>query len=89
MSGFKYLGFALDESGTDGAEYGRNMASGRIIARAIKSLVNASDLQLECPRVFHEKLLVAVLMYGSETMLGKRRRDPELWLYRWTTSEDF
>ena len=31
--------------------------------------VNSRDLQLECARVLHEKLLVHVLMYGSETML--------------------
>ena len=36
---------------------------------AIKSLVNDSDLQLECARVLHETLLVPVLIYGNETML--------------------
>ena len=32
--------------------------------------------------VLHETLLVPVLMYGM------RRSDLDLWLYRWTTSED-
>ena len=45
-SEFKYLGRVLDESGTDGAECGRKVASGRGVAGAIRSLVNARDLQL-------------------------------------------
>ena len=49
------------------------MASGRRVAGAIRSLVNARDLQLECARVLHETLLVPVLMYGSETMLRKEK----------------
>ena len=59
----------MDESGTDEAECRRKMASGRRIVGAIKSLVNARDLQLECDRVLHATLLVPVLMYVSETML--------------------
>ena len=43
--------------------------SGRRVAGTIGSLVNARDLQLECARVLHETLLVAVLTYGSETIL--------------------
>ena len=54
----------MDESGTDGAECNRKVASGRRVAGAIRSLVNARDLQLECARVLHETLLVPVLMYG-------------------------
>ena len=49
------------------------MASGRRVADAIRSLVNASDLQLECARVLHEILFVPVFMYGSETMLWKEK----------------
>ena len=63
------------------------MASGGRVA-GIKSIVNARNLQFECARILYETLLVPVLMYGSETMLWKNRRDLELWLYRWTTSED-
>ena len=40
VSEFKYLG-GLDESGTDGKECSRKMASGRMVAGAIRSLVNA------------------------------------------------
>ena len=47
------------------------MASGRRIAGAIRSLINANDLQLECARFLHETLLALVLMYGSETMLWR------------------
>ena len=48
--------------------------SGRRVAGAIRSLVNARDLQIECARVLHETLLAPVLMYGSETMLWKEER---------------
>ena len=50
---------------TNGEECNRKVVSGRRVAGAIRSLVNARDLQLECARVFHETLLVPVLMYGS------------------------
>ena len=48
VSEFKYIGCVLDESGTDGAECSRKVASRRRVAGAIRSLVNAKDLQLEC-----------------------------------------
>ena len=41
----KYLQCVLDESGTDGAECSRKVVSGRRVASAIRSLVNARDLQ--------------------------------------------
>ena len=44
---FKYLGYVLDEVGTDGAECSRKVANERIISYAIRSLDNARDLQLE------------------------------------------
>ena len=65
----------MDELGTDGAEFSRKVASGRRVAGAIRSLVNARDLQLECARVLHETLVVPVLMYVSETMLCKKERN--------------
>ena len=71
---FKYLEYVLDESGTDGGECGRKLVSGRKVAHAVKSLVNARDLQLECARVLHETYLVPVLMYGVRQCYGKRRR---------------
>ena len=64
---FKYK--YLDKSGTDGAECSRKVVSGRRVAGAIRSLVNATDLQFECCRVLYETLLVPVLMYGSEKLL--------------------
>ena len=59
----------MDESGTDEAEFRRKVVSWRRVAGAIRSLVNARNLQLECTRVLHESLLVPVLMYGRETMI--------------------
>ena len=77
VSEFRYLRCVLYESGTDGVECSKKVASGRRVAGVIRSLVNARDLQLECSRVFGETLLVPVLIYGSETCYGKRRRDLE------------
>ena len=51
----------------------RKMASEKRVAGAIRSLVNARSLQLESARVFHESLLVPVLMYGSETVIWKEK----------------
>ena len=49
----------------------RKVASERKVEGAIRSLVNARGLQLECERVVHEGLLVPVLLYGSETMIWR------------------
>ena len=65
------MGCVLDESGTDEAECSRKVASGRRVAGAIRSLVNARSLQLECARVLHESLLVPVLTYGSEARIWR------------------
>ena len=54
-------------------ECNRRVASGRRVAGAIRSLVNAMDLQLQFARVLHETLFVPVLMYGSETMIRRER----------------
>ena len=35
------------------------------MAGAIRSLVYAMDLKLECARVLHETLFVLIVMYGS------------------------
>ena len=72
VSEFKYLGCVLDESGTDRADFSRKVASGRRLAGAIMSLVNARDLQLQSAKVLHEALLVYFLMYSNETMLWKK-----------------
>ena len=42
VSEVKYLGCVLDESGKDGAKHSRKVTG------AIRSLINAGDLQLEC-----------------------------------------
>ena len=46
ISEFKYLGYVLEESGTDEVECCRKVGSGRRIAGAIRSIVNVMDLQL-------------------------------------------
>ena len=74
ISEFKYLGCVLNESGTDGPECSGKVASGRRVAGAIRSIVNARDLQLECAGVFHETLVVPVLLYGSEAILQKEKK---------------
>ena len=67
------MGCVLYESGADRTEYSRKVASGRRMPSAIRVLINARDLQLECARVLHETLLVPVLTYGSETMLWEEK----------------
>ena len=64
----------MGESDTDRAECSRKVASGRRVAGANRSLVNAGDLQLECARALHETLFVPALMYGSEIMLCRVRK---------------
>ena len=59
----------MEESGTARAKYSRKVVSGRRVADAIRSLVNARDLQLEYVRVLH----VPFLMYGSDKMLWKEK----------------
>ena len=51
----------------------RKVACGRRVTNAIRSLVNARDLQLVFAKVLHETLLVLVLMYGSKTILWKEK----------------
>ena len=61
------FGCVLYESCADLTECSRRVAG------AIRSLVNARDLQLEFSRVLRETLAVPVLTYGSETILWKER----------------
>ena len=63
VSEFKYLGCALDESGADEAVCHRKVASGRRVAIALRSFINARGLQLEYARVLNESLLMSVLIY--------------------------
>ena len=62
----------MDGSGIDVAECHSKVVSGRNIAGAIISLVNARGLQLECARVLHEALFMSVLLYGSETDMERK-----------------
>ena len=64
----------MDELGIDEAECSRKVASGKRVADAIRTLINARSLLHECARVLHELLLVPVLMYGSETMIWREKR---------------
>ena len=61
------------ESDTIEAECCRKVASGRRVSGAIRSLVNARSLQLECVRVLHQSLVVAALTFGIETMVLKEK----------------
>ena len=58
MSEFKHLGCVLNESSTNGALCHRKVTSGRKVSGAIRSLINARNVQLECDRVLHETLLM-------------------------------
>ena len=49
------------------------MTSGRKVVGLIRSLVNGRVLQLECAKVLHERLLVPVLLYVSETMVYREK----------------
>ena len=51
----------------------RKGVNGHKIAGAIRSLVNAIDLQLECARLLHEKFLVPILIYDNDSMLWKEK----------------
>ena len=67
------------ESGADEAECSRKVASGRRVADAIRSMVNARSLHLEYARVLHESLVVLVLPYGSETIIWREKERSRIW----------
>ena len=50
----------------------RKVASRKRVAGALRSLVNARDMHLECARVL-QTLLVPVHIYGSKAMLWKEK----------------
>ena len=66
VSEFIYLGCILDESGTDEAKCHRKGVNGKRVAGTIRSLDNATDLQFECARIWHERRSHLFFMYGSE-----------------------
>ena len=47
VSEYKYLGCVLDKAGTDGAERSMMVIIGRRVTGAIRSVINARDLQTE------------------------------------------
>ena len=63
----------MDESGTDIAKFHGKVVSWRKVAGAIRDLVNALGLQLECARVLLEGLLVPVLLCCGETMIWREK----------------
>ena len=70
---YKYLGCVLGKSAESGAECSRKVASGRRVAGAIKFLVNAWDLQLECPRVLYETCFYLLLCVPVRQCYERRR----------------
>ena len=57
------------------------------VASTIRSFFNARSLQPQNSRMPHDALVLpAALLYGSEKMLGEKRRGQGLGLCRWTTS---
>ena len=55
----------------------KNVWRNDVVKAAAEFPVNARGLQFECAWVLHEALFVAVLLYYSETMIWRRRRDLE------------
>ena len=72
-SEFEFVERVLADSGTDGGECCRKGATGRKVANAIRSLVNAGSLQLECARMLHEALLVSALQHSREKKIWKKK----------------
>ena len=69
VSEFKYLGCVLDKSGTDAPEYRRKVTNRKKVASAIRFLVNARGLQVQCARL---GFVVPVLLYGNKTMVLRK-----------------
>ena len=61
----------MDESCTDGGECSMKVVRERRVACAIRSPVDARDLQLECARVLHDKFLCMAV----RQCYGSRKRD--------------
>ena len=58
----------------------RKVGSGRKLASAIRSLVNARDLQLECAKVLHETLFIYLFLCMAVRQCFGRSRALELGL---------
>ena len=66
-------GCLLDELGIDGANYCRKVVGRRKLVCAIRYLVIAKSLHLECVRVIYEALLEPILLYGSNKMVCREK----------------
>ena len=73
VSKFKYLWFAVDDSGADGAEWYKKVASLREVVGAIKSLAIVRSLQLDFVKGIQERLQVLVWLYESEALVGRKK----------------
>ena len=75
FSEFKYLGGVWDKSGINEVEYYKKwqMEGGLQVLLNLWLMVRVYSF--ECTRVLHESLLVAVLMYGSVTMIWKMKEE--------------
>ena len=49
------------------------LVSGKKVEDAIRSLVNARSLQLQCSRLLHEGLLMTVPLYGCKAMMWEEK----------------
>ena len=63
----------LDESDTDIAECCK-IVWGREVMGAVRSLVNARNMQLDCAKVLYEALFVPVLLNSSETTAWRGKK---------------
>ena len=54
------------------------MASRKKVVDAIKSLVDAKSLLLECTRVLHGALLIPVLLYDIGTMIWREKEESKI-----------
>ena len=89
ISKFKYLGCVLDELGTGRAECSRKVASGRRVAGATGPWLMLGICSLSMLEPCMKHYLCLSLCMAVRQCYEKRRRDPELGLYRWTTPEDY
>lgn len=71
---FKYLGYKLNEKGTDDADNSRKVVKYRKVTSAIESFGNAKGLSLECNRVLHEDSLLPMIMCNIIIMMWNENK---------------
>ena len=77
FSEFKYLGCVLEESGTDGAEGSRKVASGRRVAGVIRPWLILGICSLTVLESCMQHCLCLFFCMAVRKNYGKRRRDLE------------